>query len=446
MASYNNFVRMLEDSVVDQTKNKVYVNPNFNKPQGSKYSSSAVMHVNPKFSHLLSNVQSNAHNKPRIYVNPNFVKTNSYPDEMQIPTHNDNYFLQNTVVNQSNAYSCEDSTTETEKNQLTVPFANSRYSLVRQSTSQVTRQVPQEAVIGQVKNTIQINKYKSIPLKDIKKNLDNVKKLNKYPSIDSARSNNRVTSNKICVSSSTFSRSRLIYRNSGAKVAVDKSKIRSSIDSPGKPVLNQLRGKIKGNFKKNNIPCPLFRKFGRCLRKSRGKCEFLHDKKHVSICRKFLKGLCHDKDCLLSHDLTTKKMPTCYFYLQGNCTKSDCPYLHVKLSETVKICPDFLKGYCEKGSKCSQRHVMQNEERKGTLKRSSLTSKRNYNKVQNKTVICGDHKEKEKNTSSAPTDNNDKSDHRYYQENANDLNETETCDIIKPTRCKLGTLPSFIQL
>lgn len=113
----------------------------------------------------------------------------------------------------------------------------------------------------------------------------------------------------------------------------------------------------RSKLKKNNIPCPIFRKFGECRRKEKSKCVFLHDKKHINICRKFLSGQCNELECRLSHNVSLEKMPTCNFFLQGCCVRENCPYLHVKVNEKVEICVDFIKGYCQWGKDCSKRHV-----------------------------------------------------------------------------------------
>lgn len=64
---------------------------------------------------------------------------------------------------------------------------------------------------------------------------------------------------------------------------------------------------------------------------------------------RFLQGACVNKTCLLSHNVSSEKMPTCKFFLEGMCSKEDCPYLHVKVNPKAEVCLDFLKGYCKKG-------------------------------------------------------------------------------------------------
>lgn len=132
---------------------------------------------------------------------------------------------------------------------------------------------------------------------------------------------------------------------------------------------------------KTNVPCPIYRKLGKCAAFERRKCTKLHDKKLVDVCPRFvttittsaltnctniclflfyifvckkfrfLKGTCHNASCILSHNTTLSKMPTCKFYLQGLCSKNDCPYLHKKVNDKTDICVDFLRGYCELAEK-----------------------------------------------------------------------------------------------
>lgn len=39
---------------------------------------------------------------------------------------------------------------------------------------------------------------------------------------------------------------------------------------------------------KSNVPCPIYRKLGKCAANERGKCAKLHDKKLVNICPRYL--------------------------------------------------------------------------------------------------------------------------------------------------------------
>uniref|UniRef100_W8BV14 Zinc finger CCCH domain-containing protein 7 n=1 Tax=Ceratitis capitata TaxID=7213 RepID=W8BV14_CERCA len=107
---------------------------------------------------------------------------------------------------------------------------------------------------------------------------------------------------------------------------------------------------------KSNIPCAIYQRIGKCIAHERGKCNKVHDKKHVTICPRFLRSECHNPDCLLSHNVSLAKMPVCKFFLQGVCVRTDCPYLHKKLSITADVCQDFLRGYCKLAEQCNKRH------------------------------------------------------------------------------------------
>ncbi|CAG9840513.1 unnamed protein product [Diabrotica balteata] len=124
-------------------------------------------------------------------------------------------------------------------------------------------------------------------------------------------------------------------------------------------------------LKKCNIPCPYYRKFGKCKGKELGKCPRKHDPDQIALCTKFLQGACIDPKCLLSHNVSPEKMPTCKYYLEGLCSKDCCPYLHVKISPKADICRDFLEGFCKKASQCDKRHqfLCPDFEKKGTCQK-----------------------------------------------------------------------------
>ncbi|CAH1954157.1 unnamed protein product [Acanthoscelides obtectus] len=109
--------------------------------------------------------------------------------------------------------------------------------------------------------------------------------------------------------------------------------------------------KMNDKLRKCNIPCPFYRKIGRCKGKDNGKCFRKHDPDQIALCTKFLQGACVNPKCLLSHNVSPEKMPTCKFYLEGICSKDNCPYIHVRLSPKADICRDFLEGFCKIGIK-----------------------------------------------------------------------------------------------
>lgn len=437
----------------DNNKNKVYINPNFNRSHPNYGSTNGSMHVNPKFSYFVPNVPCNIQNKNKIYINPNFIKNKGVDSSTYYQSSFNIDKVQPHIQDSYTTY--QQQVAEKTTQIFEAPVTQTRYSLVRQN---LTNKPCIEPKIEKPKITFKVNKYKTVSLKDVKKNLDKDKSACYRTSVSNFEANFQMPR-----SSGTKNVFKIVNYSNISSSKLEKSIIHTDIqkkiyNKSNHVVPSRVKRVVKGNLKKNNIPCPLFRKFGKCLRNARGSCEFLHDKKHVSICRKFIKGICHDKDCLLSHDLTTKKMPTCYFYLQGTCTKTECPYLHVKLNEKAKICSDFVKGYCEKGSTCLQRHVHlpleRNNKTISNLRKKKCTkikhdrnssSKLEQNK--NNIVPNVDEKTKYINRSKVIQEKGESySEHRYYEENKGNNDSNETCEIIKPTRCKLGTLPSFIQL
>ncbi|XP_047993206.1 uncharacterized protein LOC125231711 [Leguminivora glycinivorella] len=489
---------------MEQGRNKVFINPNFNKRPSNNIPVGNVpaMHVNPNFYQHFHNVQSLS--KPKIFINPNFVRPNvtnnhqiqyvstphSYVKPSPLadssntliatgPSHtrhksqnvaNHNfdrpsrvdksvpYVNNNTHV--TNCYikpgplrnTLAESSTQTSSVPQQPFQTNSRYSLVRFKK-------PEEPLINIIKpqtSTIKITKYKSIKLTDVKKNLDIVKPVEKVTPFKV--SNNlkfliRTTNNHKVISKTptkTTNRYKFVRSTSG----IGKPQLKRQTSNTSKKIIsNRTRIKAVGVYKKNNIPCPQFRKYGKCLRKLYGKCEFLHDKNHVSICRKFLNGVCHNNDCLLSHELSDKKMPTCYFYLKGMCTKDGCPYLHVKLNEKAKICHDFMRGYCEKGDKCMNRHVAKSlnidKNRKLILKRATqqklIKYKLEKNKAKSNTSSTQKRRTSKVHLNQQSSQENNDHGNRYYKESVAESSTSENMEI-KPSRCKLGTLPSYIKL
>ena len=77
--------------------------------------------------------------------------------------------------------------------------------------------------------------------------------------------------------------------------------------------------------------CMFYNKFGKCTKKEKGSCPYMHDPEKIAVCRRFLQGACTKERCLLSHKLDPEKMPACKFFLEGICTRENCPYLHVKV-------------------------------------------------------------------------------------------------------------------
>ncbi|XP_066998403.2 uncharacterized protein ZC3H3 [Anabrus simplex] len=234
-------------------------------------------------------------------------------------------------------------------------------------------------------------------------------------------------------------------------------------------------------MRKNNQPCMIYRRFGKCTRHEKGTCQLVHDPKHIAICKKFLQGQCQITGCLLSHSVVPEKMPTCKYFLEGICVRDSCPYLHVKVSSKAAICSKFLQGYCSDGSKCKKRHVYLCPEfdQKGTcrkgkycpyphktggdkiIRKNVKKSKKSVNRgrepesdrkryyqneqSQNKSsedIIVGDLMEDEKNVKSRNSSSEDIS---HFSSQSVHLSE-DSGDEPKRKRPKMGWLPSYIAL
>lgn len=438
--NHHNFSQEYRENT-QPSNSKVYINPNFNlikRPMPK----SPLTHDNLNYSSKTRKYPSNNDvSKSKIYVNPNFIRsTNSSESNLFLEAHN------STQVNARSTVT------------FPVNVAKSRYSIVRHNNENKAEIV----TLPPVTKSLKVNKYKSVSMQyHIKKNFETAKYLDKT----SLRVQKDIKSTASLITPNVFeSRFKLIKVDTQS--ISDRTEIKQSVSSKlssstSKLLIKSNKAKIKINkrkFKKNNIPCPLFKKYGKCLRNVLGNCEFLHDKKHVSVCRKFLKGICHDIHCLLSHEVTAEKMPTCSFYLRGMCTKDECPYLHVKLNEKTKICTDFLKGYCEKGGKCLNRHIniCPDLAIKGTCLKKHCSFPHTINRVVKqkknliKTKVLNQNYSQTRVTKSKIDKETKKetnaSDCRYYKDITDNISTSTTSEVIKPTRCKLGTLPSFIQL
>ena len=119
--------------------------------------------------------------------------------------------------------------------------------------------------------------------------------------------------------------------------------------------------------------CMFYNKFGKCNKKDKGVCPYIHDPEKVAVCRKFLHGNCFKEACLLSHKIAPEKMPSCKFFLEGLCTKGEtCPYRHVKVSENAEICKDYQKGYCPNGNDCKKKHENLSKSKPDLMNKSLL--------------------------------------------------------------------------
>ncbi|KAF3976404.1 hypothetical protein CMV_000424 [Castanea mollissima] len=101
--------------------------------------------------------------------------------------------------------------------------------------------------------------------------------------------------------------------------------------------------------------CQFFTRFGKC-NKDDGKCPYIHDPSKIAVCTKFLKGLCSNPNCKLTHKVIPERMPDCSYFLQGLCTNRNCPYRHVNVNPKASTCDGFLRGYCADGDECRKKH------------------------------------------------------------------------------------------
>ncbi|CAG9761312.1 unnamed protein product [Ceutorhynchus assimilis] len=225
-------------------------------------------------------------------------------------------------------------------------------------------------------------------------------------------------------------------------------------------------------FRKCNIPCITFRKYGLCKGKDKGKCSLKHDPDQVALCTRFLQGACLKENCLLSHSVLPEKMATCKYYLEGACLKENCPYLHVKISPKAEVCHDFLEGFCEKAVQCDKRHQYLCPEYEkygkcmkprcqyphGKMVRSYLINKTHFaKKCSTSTDLKSKNVDKE-----VPSKSDEEEKPRYYVENESDSNELITrkenlnveavagsSNLINfvgsKSRPKLGNLSAFIE-
>ncbi|XP_071524025.1 uncharacterized protein ZC3H3 [Panulirus ornatus] len=127
-------------------------------------------------------------------------------------------------------------------------------------------------------------------------------------------------------------------------------------------LLTLAQRRKKGTLQKRNENCIFFNRFGRCTKKDRGECPYLHDPKRVAVCTRFLRGRCPVNNCPFSHIVDPDKMPVCSHFVQASCTRDGCPYRHVRVNPSAPICLGFLKGHCHAGEECKKQHILVCEE------------------------------------------------------------------------------------
>ncbi|RZB39857.1 zinc finger CCCH domain-containing protein 3 [Asbolus verrucosus] len=334
---------------------KVLVNPHFKKK----------VYVNPQFNPAVAP-------KPKIHVNPNVLK-NFAPSASRVPKAEikPETDTKSTVISTRNKF-------------VRIP-CNSPEKVVRKRRNSLHTKYKIVRSTG-VRN-ISINKFKldKRAEKSVNTSLKSIKK--KYVYVNRFLSINIMAKNVLLKKNSNLSKpgfvniNGILYKKSpnSLKKALDSSLVKSSKPLPlskykivrkeAKPAggrrslvkryklirsKKQVHKVTPNALRKCNIPCPIYRKFGKCKGKDTGKCFKLHNPDQIVLCTRFLQGACLDKNCLLSHKVSHEKMPTCKYYLDGLCSRDDCSYLHVKISPKADICRDFLEGFCKKGARVSR--------------------------------------------------------------------------------------------
>jgi hypothetical protein len=117
---------------------------------------------------------------------------------------------------------------------------------------------------------------------------------------------------------------------------------------------------VRSRLAKKQRYCQFFTHFGEC-KKSGGKCPYIHDRAKVVICTKFLKGLCSNASCKLTHNffhnffqflqsvmqVLPERMPDCSYFLRGVISVLLCHFVFTFLLQTLSCshrCSAFLAG------------------------------------------------------------------------------------------------------
>lgn len=116
------------------------------------------------------------------------------------------------------------------------------------------------------------------------------------------------------------------------------------------------RALLNTRYRRQKQYCQYYTKFGKCAQPD-SICSFIHDAERVAVCTYFLKGICRDESCPLSHKPTPERMPDCLYFEQGLCTSEPCLFRHVKLNSKTPTCSNFSSGYCANGADCSFKHT-----------------------------------------------------------------------------------------
>ncbi|CAH1187645.1 unnamed protein product [Phyllotreta striolata] len=453
----NKYVYFKQNFVQHQSVNapKVLVNPHFNK----------TVFVNPNY---IPNDRASGTRK--IHINPN--KPISFPLKN---TANNIHINPNVLRNIPIAKNAENAAPQPKKNLLTYA---SKTKLIRTPLKEFSTYSSRQAKARRVPVYSQY-KIVKIPKSNKKPSPAKVKSRFKLDNRSTSKNVKYVFSNRFLsitdiaknmplkVNRNLVNISGVFYKKSPMRlqkiVKKDKTKLNATLKKSRYKIIRNNASKKKvvnkkktsrGSMRKCNIPCPFYRKFGKCKGKDMGKCHRKHDPDQIALCTKFLQGACVDTKCLLSHNVSAEKMPTCKFYLEGSCSKDNCPYLHVRINPKADICRDFIEGFCKKASQCDKRHqfLCPDFEKKGSCSKTRCPYP--HGRMVRKYSDYNKH-EFAKKSSEIPADSNRRIDDakseesnppaRYYNDRnsaPSDGNRRIDCRI----RPKLGVLPSFISL
>ncbi|EEZ99698.2 zinc finger CCCH domain-containing protein 3 [Tribolium castaneum] len=443
----NRFIYVKHNFVAPNPAPKVLLNPHFKKK----------VYVNPQFKPA-QNPLPPTNAKPKIHINPNvlknFAKTvNNVPKVVEPPKATTVISTRNKLVR----IPCNKSP-EIRKRRNSV---HTKYKIVRSGAKtgspnrfkldkRQEKSANKTLIRSAKKRYVYVNRFLSIDVMAknvlLKKNPNLSKpgfvKINgilykKSPnSLRKASDTSLLKSTKSSTRRSLVKRYKLI-RSSSAPSHARRVKPRPNFKAK-KPTPSKLR--------KCNIPCPIFRKYGKCPGKAAGTCFKLHNPDQIVLCTRFLQGACRNERCLLSHKVSHEKMPTCKYFLDGLCSKDNCPYLHVKISPKADICRDFLEGFCKKGAECDKRHQFLCPEFEKNKKCSKRRCPYPHGNTVRKNSKVLNRLAKKCSTKKAKTEIVECEKNRYYKEKETEGGEEKVIKTVAKDRPKLGDLPAFIPL
>ncbi|CAH0547409.1 unnamed protein product [Brassicogethes aeneus] len=478
-------------------KTKVFINPNFKKSNETETAQSTKIyfnpekcggsniHINPKMQNsyvngeILKAISKNSDVKPKvIHVNPKILNSDkkvNTPGRKVIST-------KNKLVRVHDSNISPNTSVRKRRSSLV-----STYKIIKSTviTNYKIRSPLKKINMFKVDNRVLTFKPKAKTNGSFIRNRKKYVYVNKFVSIsDIAKTNllkkvNVVKNNKfINIAGVTYRRSINSLKRADSEKPINKIKntryklvrttnkiIRNKSPIKHHKVSRKIVTKknVPSKLKKCNVPCPIYRKYGRCIKKDKGICVFKHNPNQISLCTRFLQGACLNEKCPLSHKVSAEKMPTCKYYLEGSCSRDNCPYLHVRISPKADICRDFLEGYCEKAAECDKRHQLlcPDFEKTGNCPKKRCPYPhgkmvRKYTVRKNIAKKCSEKLKKSNDSEQNPKTNSDnqstskeEKSSRYYlgkdKQNSKDKNEL-VCDpdVNFRSRPKLGTLPSYI--